>query len=159
MYKFQQKLKTLKIRIKQWNKESFGNNFQEKKRLDLYIQEVQLEMSRQDPLAELKYQEWRLLQDLNLKEKQEETLFEQKSRIQWLRDGDRNTKFFHKATVQHQQHNKIVRLKRSDGSVTEKQEEIEETLTSYFADLLEEPDVDRRQEQAEIFSNIPKLIT
>ena len=71
MYKFQQKLKTLKIRIKQWNKESFGNIFQEKKWLDLSIQEVQLEMFRQGPSAELKSQEMRLLQDLNLKEKQE----------------------------------------------------------------------------------------
>ena len=56
MFKFQQKLKTLKIRIKQWNKESFGNIFQEKKRLDLGIQEIQLEMSRQGPSAELKSQ-------------------------------------------------------------------------------------------------------
>ena len=99
MYKFQQKLKTLKIRIKQWNKESFGNIFQEKKQLDLRIQEVELEMSRQGPSTELKSEEWWLLQHLNLKEKQEETLFEKNSRIQWLRDGDRNTKLFHKAKV------------------------------------------------------------
>ena len=69
MYRFQQKLKSLKGRIKQWNKDSFGDIFQEKKRLDLCLQEVQLELHRQGPTAELKNQEWVLLQELNLKVK------------------------------------------------------------------------------------------
>ena len=69
MYRFQLKLKTLKGRIKQWNKDSLGNIFQEKKRLDRRLQEVQLEFHRQGPTPELKDQEWVLLQELNLKEK------------------------------------------------------------------------------------------
>ena len=159
MYRFQQKLKTLKGHIKQWNKDSLGNIFQEKERLDRRLQEVQVELHRQGPSTELKDQEWTLLQELNLKVKQEEVLFEQKSRNHWLRDGDRNTKFFHKATIQHRQCNRIVRLKKEDGSVVEKQKEIEETLNSYYADLLEEPNVDRRQAQSEIFRHIPRIIT
>ena len=42
MYQFQQNLKLLKNKIKKWNKESFGNNFQAKKELDSKIQEVQI---------------------------------------------------------------------------------------------------------------------
>ena len=42
MYQFQQKLKLLKSNIKKWNKESFGNIFQDKKELDSKIQEVQI---------------------------------------------------------------------------------------------------------------------
>ena len=33
MYHFQQKLKTLKAKIHTWNKEEFGNIFEDKKRL------------------------------------------------------------------------------------------------------------------------------
>ena len=33
MYQFHQKLKALKARIRTWNKEDFGNMFQDKKRL------------------------------------------------------------------------------------------------------------------------------
>lgn len=159
MYNFQQKLKSLKTRIKRWNKDSFGNIFQAKKKLDLRIKEVQLEIHRTGSTADLKAQEWLLLQELNLKEKQEEALFERKSRNQWLRDGDRNTKFFHKATVQHRLNNHIDRFKRTDCSAGVTQQDLEETLTEYYADLLEEPAVDKRQAQAEVLGHIPRIIT
>ena len=159
MYNFQQKLKTLKGRIKCWNKDSFGDIFKEKQQLDLRIKDVQLEMHRVGHTTDLKSQEWTLLQELNLKEKQEEALYQQKSRNHWLRDGDRNTKFFHRAAIQHRQNNHISRLKRADGSVARTQPELEATLTDHFAELLEEPDVDRRQAQAKVFGHIPRLIT
>ena len=39
MYNFQQKLKALKAKIRMWNKEEFGNIFQDKKKL---IQDIDL---------------------------------------------------------------------------------------------------------------------
>ena len=41
MYKFQQKLKSLKARIHMWNKEYFGNIFQDKKSLIERLEEIQ----------------------------------------------------------------------------------------------------------------------
>ena len=43
--------------------------------------------------------------------------------------------------------------------MVEEQKELEETLNSFYADLLEEPAVDRRQAQSEIYSHIPRIIT
>ena len=42
MYQFQQKLKLLKLKIKNWNKESFGNIFKAKAELDGKIKEAQI---------------------------------------------------------------------------------------------------------------------
>ena len=51
------------------------------------------------------------------------------------------------------------RLKMEDGSIDETQEELETTLNSCFAKLLQEPDKDREEAQREVLSHIPKLIT
>lgn len=40
MYRFQQRLKTLKEKIKTWNKEEFGNIFEDKNRLEAQLKEI-----------------------------------------------------------------------------------------------------------------------
>ena len=45
-----------------------------------------------------------------------------------------------------------------DGTISETQEELEATLNSYFAKLLQEPEEDREEAQREVLSHIPKLI-
>ena len=50
------------------------------------------------------------------------------------------------------------RLKKEDGSIAESQEELETTLNSYFAKLLQKPDKDREEAQREVLSHIPKII-
>ena len=51
------------------------------------------------------------------------------------------------------------RLKKEDGSIVETQEDLENTLNHYFANLLQEPDRDREEAQREVLRHIPKLIT
>lgn len=58
-----------------------------------------------------------------------------KSRANWLKEGDRNTKFFHATTKQRRARNWITKLKRADGSWAETEEGIESTTTNYFHHL------------------------
>jgi hypothetical protein len=59
-----------------------------------------------------------------LTEKMDEMLYReelswlQRSRVDWLRAGDRNTKYFHHRASRKKQKNKIRYLKRPDGTVT-----------------------------------------
>jgi len=158
MFKFQQKLKHLKEKIKHWNSEVFGNIFQEKEKLDSQMKELQQEIMASGPSEALREKEVGLLQEITLKDRQEELLWKQKSRNRRLKEGDRNTKFFHQVTIQHQYQNHIRRLKKEDGSVVESQSEIEETPNEYFQDLLEEPDVHQGTAREEVLRHILAVI-
>jgi hypothetical protein len=65
----------------------------------------------------------------------EELMWRQRSRTTWLKEGDRNTRYFHKKATWRQRKNKIKKLKDNSGKWVDKQEEIEELTTSFFNDL------------------------
>ncbi|KAK6146589.1 hypothetical protein DH2020_020458 [Rehmannia glutinosa] len=68
-----------------------------------------------------------LKKDLHKAYENEETYWRQKSRVQWLREGDKNTKFFHASTVQRHKWNAIDWLICEDGTVCEsKEDKVEE---------------------------------
>lgn len=47
--------------------------------------------------------------------KQEEIFWRQKSRVQWLKEGERNTRFFHRSTMANRAFNRILTLKDKKG--------------------------------------------
>ncbi|CAL8098739.1 unnamed protein product [Prunus armeniaca] len=65
-----------------------------------------------------------------------EALFwQQKSRIQWLQEGDRNTKFFHMTIVIRRRRNKIERLKNEEGFWVEDAAQMKGLAVNYFSNL------------------------
>lgn len=48
--------------------------------------------------------------------REEELYWKQKSRANWLREGDQNTKFFHATTKQRRARNQVTKLRRSNGT-------------------------------------------
>ncbi|XP_026428275.1 uncharacterized protein LOC113324163 [Papaver somniferum] len=80
----------------------------------------------------------------------------QKSRTQWDKDGDRNTKFFHRITKVRRRKNNISSLK-INGNFTEDKSEIKEGITSFFKNLLKQ-DVRQRPSIANMeFNSISDL--
>lgn len=73
---------------------------------------------------------------LEERNKQEEILWKQKSRIRWLKEGERNTKFFHRTMIQRRMHNTISFLQKQGGERVEDHTEIEQELVNYFQDVL-----------------------
>ncbi|XP_075669941.1 uncharacterized protein LOC142639680 [Castanea sativa] len=71
----------------------------------------------------------------------EEVMWSQRSRVEWIRCKDRNTKFFHVTATQRQRKNRIEGLWASDGQWYEEKEKIEEIILDYFANIysLEHP--------------------
>ena len=59
----------------------------------------------------------------------------QKSRVQWLKEGDKNTHFFHSSVKGRRQRNKIQRLQREDTTWTNSEEEIGEEVVNHFKEL------------------------
>jgi len=143
MYIFQQKLKIIKANLKRWNKNTFGNIFQAKRELEEKMAGLQRTMIKEGPNEE------RLAQESNLQKKweerlrQEELLWKQKSRVQWLKHGERNTSFLHKSTIHHRANNRILSLTKVDGAKVFTREQIGYELNSYFRSLLIDPNHDR----------------
>eukprot|EP00253_Pinus_taeda_P017518 PITA_17518 len=111
METFQLKLKELKRKIKAWNKTYFGNIHWEKHCLEEAMQSLQQQIILEGQTEDHIVQEGEILNALEYRQKQEEILWKQKSRVQWLREGERNTKFFHRTMIKHRHFNRIFSLK------------------------------------------------
>ena len=77
------------------------------------------------------------LKELSDALKAEEMFWKQKSRIFWLREGDRNTKFFHALIKQRRARNRITQLLDANGNVIEDEEGLVTIATSYFTQIFE----------------------
>jgi hypothetical protein len=59
----------------------------------------------------------------------------QRSRVEWLREGDRNTAFFHAKASARRKTNRIDVLVREDGSVCNDQSEIKGMVHTFYEEL------------------------
>jgi len=136
MYRFQQKLKNLKQTLKLWNKLTFGSIFDSQKELSWQMGEIQQQIREQGLTDELKEHEMKVNQQMEDTKKHEDILWKQKSRILWLKEGEHNTKFFHRTAIQRRHSNKITHLTSEDGKVIHSHADMEKTLIKHFQELL-----------------------
>lgn len=106
--------------------------------------EVQQKIITQGRTELLATKEQELQKQLDEKHKQEEILWRQKSRIRWLKEGERNTKFFHRSTVQRRMQNRINCIINQQGEQFEQQEDIETVLLEHFKGIQQELPIDRQ---------------
>lgn len=104
-----------------------------KMRLGTYRKEMQKYRSRRDSAGVRLYDQARW-NYLKLLEKQE-IFWRQRAKQFWLRDGDSNTRFFHKFASTRKDHNRISRLKDDNGEWQETEEGIQTVITQYFENL------------------------
>lgn len=67
----------------------------------------------------------------------EEIFWPQRSKIKWLKEGDRNTKFFHKVASQHKNNNNIQRI-WLNGEWVQNQDVIHQEVEEYYMNLFKE---------------------
>ena len=132
------KLKALKGILKIWNRKVFSKVELKKKealtRISFWdevekVKELSLVESEEREKASDNYKEW---VDL------EEVSWRQKSREIWLKEGDRNTGFFHRMANSHRRRNSITSI-RINGRKLVKEDEVKEGLVNAFQSLLSAP--------------------
>ncbi|GKU90863.1 hypothetical protein SLEP1_g4808 [Rubroshorea leprosula] len=76
-----------------------------------------------------------LEQELNDWQRREEVLWKQRSRVQWLKEGDKNTAFFHNRASARHKKNHIAGLLDDRGSLVTDKRGVEGLCIKYFRDL------------------------
>ena len=124
------KLKSMMGSLRQWSKEHFGFVTKELEQAKTELEQLLM----QDPVGNqvaIKHIQYKMDELLY----REEMMWLQRSRISWLREGDRNTNFFHRKAAWRAKKNKIRRLKAEDGRYIENKKEMEEMATTFFKNL------------------------
>ncbi|XP_071916268.1 uncharacterized protein [Coffea arabica] len=88
--------------------------------------------------------------------KREEVYWGQKARVRWLKEGDKNTNYFHASVVERRRRNNISSLKKGDGTWCESEHEIENEINGYFQDLFTSSNP---QQIESILYDVPLVIT
>lgn len=128
-----QKIKAHQDEAKSLEQGYFGNIFASKKSVENKILELNQTLIKEgfdknkNEQVEKYHLEWEKLY------KQEEIFWKQKSRVQWLKEGERNTKFFHRSAIANRTHNRISSIKNEDGQIQQTHEEIEAVLVKHFS--------------------------
>lgn len=123
-------LKVVTENLKCWSRANFGHVERQLESLRSTLENLE----REDPLRnhEAILETRRELDELLYRE---EMMWLQRSRITWLKEGDRNTKYFHKQARWCARKNCIKKLKKDDGSWCTDQKEMREMATSYFSSM------------------------
>ncbi|KAL0429070.1 UNVERIFIED_CONTAM: hypothetical protein Sradi_0533000 [Sesamum radiatum] len=88
---------------------------------------------RQNPITGTsKARELRAKEELSKLISQEEIFWKQRSKALWLKEGDRNSSFFHANASRRFQTNYIQKIKRADGDWTDSVEDVQQCILDYF---------------------------
>nr|XP_027090405.1 uncharacterized protein LOC113711437 [Coffea arabica] len=149
------KLRSVKAALRTWSHKVFGNIFDSVKVAEDRALNAKLSYDT-DPfeanlvaLREAEDQLWR-------SQGVEHMFWQQKSRIKWLKDGDRNSRYFHSVVAKHRQWSVIHRIKSSDREWLESAADIEGEATTFFRRLFT---AESPSESFDALDVIPKLIT
>lgn len=121
-------LTDMMARLKAWSKENFGHVTKEIERLRAELADLQLLDADRATIRQKMHQ----LDELLYKE---EMMWLQRSRITWLKEGERNTKYLHRRAVWRARRNYIQRLRKLDGTWCNVPSDMERMASSYFKEV------------------------
>ncbi|RVW69351.1 Transposon TX1 uncharacterized 149 kDa protein [Vitis vinifera] len=138
-HKFMRRLQFVKVKVKEWNKLSFGELNEKKKSIlkDL----ANFDAIEQDGGLTSELLDQRALRKGELEELilREEIHWRQKARVKWVKEGDCNSKFFHKVANGRRNRKYIKTLENERGLVLNNAESITKEILLYFEKLYANP--------------------
>lgn len=139
--------------LKFWSKEAFGNREKKLKSLMKKLERAKqgnLQNDDGDDVRNIERQIQNLLID-------EEVYWKQRSRADWLKEGDKNTKLFHHKVLTKKRKNKIKGVEDNNGRWIEDNEEVERRFCEYFQDLFTTSNPSQDKINADLQGMPPKI--
>jgi hypothetical protein len=132
----QTSLRNMQSSLQLWDKEVFGSVRNNLKKLQFQLEAVRRRNWRSGPSRE----EQALLGRISELLAREEVMLRQRSRIQWLAAGDRNTGYFHAKCRARARQNWIHSLTLEDGSTCSDQNVLKSQAKSFYKNLFKAQD-------------------
>jgi hypothetical protein len=117
--------------LKDWSKVSFGAVRSTIQKLEKRLRTLRCAPISSDVIMEERDIEQQLCELFE----REEIMARQRSRVDWLREGDRNTAFFHARASARKRTNRISMLRREDGSKCEDHGEMKSMVHQFYEKL------------------------
>lgn len=133
----EENLREITPKLQQWNLEVFGHVKKRKNSLLRRLEGIQRALQQTENLF-LETLEVQLRAELEEVLRDEEILWFQKARTQWLHDGDRNTSYYHTKTNIRRRKNRVKSLKNNDNSWVDSEEEVKAMVNRFFKGLFQE---------------------
>ena len=162
MLQFSKKIRYMKGMIKEWNAKVFKNVFKKKQDVSKKLEKVNSIIIQKYLSMDLYHEQKSLKEEWEELCNREEIYCWKKSRELWLRDGDKNTIFFHETTRVKRAVNTIFSIKHSEsGHLIEDDNGSKEEGVHFFSNLLAPPHLDLVDDNLinDFISCIPPLIT
>lgn len=110
---------------------------QKKRRLEARLDGIQCKMGTQSHRGLIKLKA-KIRKDLEEVLYQEELLWYQRSREEWITSGDKNTNYYHAATRVRRATNKIHALRNDNGVLETDERHVKEQVLNFFKDIFKE---------------------
>ncbi|XP_019234784.1 PREDICTED: uncharacterized protein LOC109215219 [Nicotiana attenuata] len=131
-----QNLKNVKEALKRFNRTEYMNITGKIKASREQLKDIQRKMNHADIPGSLFEEERKILAQLEKWSMIEESIYKQKSRVQWLKEGDTNSAYFFATMKGRKMQNQITKLMDNKGCVLTKPKCIEEEITGFYKQLL-----------------------
>uniref|UniRef100_A0A803NKP7 DUF4283 domain-containing protein n=1 Tax=Cannabis sativa TaxID=3483 RepID=A0A803NKP7_CANSA len=136
MFQVVTKLKRLKGVLKELNKQAFSDIQMSTQQAKDTLAEMQNKL-HQDPLNQmLQQEELAARKDYTALLKNYQTYLQQKAKVTWLKNGDKNTALFHASIKARRRQNRVFSIQNQDGERLEEEAKISEAFLSYYKGLL-----------------------
>jgi len=131
MYILTTKLKILKNKLKQWNKEVFGNIHNHVNEAGKNLADIQQQIDTNGHSDDLMNAEKLAQLKLDDALNKQEVFWKEKARMRWHVDGDRNTRYFHRVT-KIKNKTKIISSLRNDEEIITDPQRISNHIVNYY---------------------------
>lgn len=142
----------MKISIKEW-----ASDIQSPQNRLISLQKAILQHQSLHPSMQNLTVEENLLREYYKTEEELALYWQQRAKVQWQVQGDRNTAFFQAAATHRRRYNTITHIQTPEGTIVSSHSQIRQTLVNYFKSIYCPPQISEPPNPTLFFENLSDL--